>query len=335
MNTDLPLVRQWILLQSLCTRGSWLTVRELAEESGVSEKTIRRDLATFRSAGFPIDEDVGQFGRKSYRIDPRWSKPNIGFTFDEALALYLGRKFLRPLAGTMIWEAAQRAFKKIRATLGDSAIKYLDKIGVAFHETAFGLSDYSGPGEILDNLLIGIEDRRVVFITYRSQRSTESVTYPIHPYSIKRHEGSLYVHGHKPDDGQLRTWKLDRIGQADADPMPFTIPADLDLEARFAGSLGIYDGQDDVRVKIRFAAEVARYVAEKQWHHSQQLTPQKDGSLIVELRLSNTVEVKSWALGFGANAEVLEPAELRREIADDLEGLLSLYSTPHRERAKS
>ena len=186
MNADLPLVRQWILLRSLCSRGCWLTVRELAEESGVSEKTL-------------------------------------------------------------------------------------------------------------------------------------------HPYSIKRHEGSLYVHGHEPDDGQLRTWKLDRIEQADADPMPFTIPADLDLEARFAGSLGIYDGQDDVRVKIRFAAEVARYVAEKQWHHSQQLTPQKDGSLIVELRLSNTVEVKSWVLSFGTNAGILEPESLRDEIREELERALSQY----------
>jgi predicted DNA-binding transcriptional regulator YafY len=307
----------------------------LAEESGVSEKTIRRDLATFRSAGFPIDEQAGEFGRKSYRIDPRWSKPDIGFTFDEALALYLGRKFLRPLAGTMIWEAAQRAFKKIRATLGESALKYLDKVGGAFHETAFGLSDYSGHGEILDNLLIGIEDRRVVFITYRSQRSTESVTYPIHPYCVKRHEGSLYVHGHKPDDGELRTWKLDRIEQANVDPMPFTMPADLDLEARFAGSLGIYDGQDDLHVKIRFTCEVARYVAEKQWHPSQQLAPQNDGSLIVDLQLSNTVEVKSWILSFGANAEVLEPDELRRDIADDLEHMLNLYSTPHPQTARS
>jgi len=307
----------------------------LADESGVSEKTIRRDLATLRSVGFPIEEETGEFGRKSYRIDPRRSKPEIGFTFDEALALYLGRKFLRPFAGTMIWEAAQRAFKKIRATLGESALKYIENAGSAFHETAFGVSDYSGRSEILDNLLIGIEDRMVVFITYRSQRATEPVTYPIHPYCFKRHEGSVYVHGHKPDDGELRTWKLDRIEQADVDTMPFTVPAGLDLEARFAGSLGIYDGQDDVHVKIRFAPAVARYISEKQWHPSQQLASQKDGSLIVELRLSNTVEVKSWVLSFGANAQVLEPDELHREIADDLTQTLSLYSTPQPERAES
>ena len=103
MSAELPLVRQWILLRSLCSRGCWLTVRKLAEESGVSEKTIRRDLATFRFAGLPIDAQTGEFGRKFYRFDPRWSKPDIGFTFDEALTLYLGRKLLQPLAGTICW----------------------------------------------------------------------------------------------------------------------------------------------------------------------------------------------------------------------------------------
>ena len=63
MGCDPPLVRQWIVLQSLCSRGRWLTVRELADESGVSEKTIRRDLATLRSVGFPIEEETGEFDK--------------------------------------------------------------------------------------------------------------------------------------------------------------------------------------------------------------------------------------------------------------------------------
>jgi len=325
MAVDAPLVRQWLLLRSLCSHGDWQTVSELAEQSGVSEKTIRRDLATFRAAGFPIDEQVGPFGRKSYRIDPRWAKPDIAFTFDEALALYLGRKFLQPLAGTMIWQAAERAFRKIRATLGKSVLRYLEKVGNAFDETTFGTSDYSQYGEILDQLLIGIEDQRVVFITYRSLQATEPVTYPIHPYCIRRHRGTLYVHGYKPDDGQLRTWKLNRIERAEVDVMPFTMPADFDPRSCFAGALGIYNGHEDVSVKIRFAPEAARYVAEKRWHSSQRLSRQKDGSLIVTMRLSSTVEVKSWVMSFGSRAEVLEPEKLRHEIAREVQELARCY----------
>jgi hypothetical protein len=38
------------------------------------------------------------------------------------------------------------------------------------------------------------------------------------------------------------------------------------------------------------------------------------------------VEIKSWALSFGAAAEVLEPTELRTEIADDLKQMMEKYN---------
>jgi hypothetical protein len=41
-----------------------------------------------------------------------------------------------------------------------------------------------------------------------------------------------------------------------------------------------------------------RYVQESNWHASQQLTPQNDGSLIAEFQLSGIEEIKSWVLSF-------------------------------------
>ncbi len=120
MERDSPLIRQWILLRTLCARHYGSTVTEMAEEVGVSAKTIRRDLETFQAAGFPLVEAVEDFGRKKWHIDPAKNQPGMSFAFDEAIALYLGRRFLEPLAGTVFWEAAQRAFKKLRARLGQA-----------------------------------------------------------------------------------------------------------------------------------------------------------------------------------------------------------------------
>jgi predicted DNA-binding transcriptional regulator YafY len=97
---------------------------------------------------------------------------------------------------------------------------------------------------------------------------------------------------------------------------------DFDAAAHLAASFGIYDGDGDVTVVVRFLPAVARYVEEARWHKSQVLTPQRDGSLLARFRLSSTVEIKSWLLSFGANALVLEPAELRAAIAAELEHLL-------------
>lgn len=87
------------------------------------------------------------------------------FTLDEAISLYLGRHLLEPLAGTPFWEAAQRAFKKIRSMLGTPALKYIEKFSGMFHQTMVGASDYSKKAEIIDQLMIGIEDAKAVFIT--------------------------------------------------------------------------------------------------------------------------------------------------------------------------
>ena len=58
----------------------------------------------------------------------------LEFTVEEAAALYLGRQFLEPLAGTYFFDGAQRAFQKIRATLGDAALRHLEKLAAAFYQ---------------------------------------------------------------------------------------------------------------------------------------------------------------------------------------------------------
>jgi WYL domain len=50
------------------------------------------------------------------------------------------------------------------------------------------------------------------------------------------------------------------------------------------------------------------------WHASQRLVPQRDGGLIAEFRLNNTEELRSWVLGFGSHATVLEPDGLRAPV---------------------
>ena len=120
-----------------------MTIKDMIHELKVSEKTIRRDLETFQKVGFPLKEVIGDFGRKTWRMEDGKGEPGLNFAYDEAIALYLGRRFLEPLAGTVFWEAAQRAFKKIRATLGQDALKYIDQFGTIFHQTMVGAGDYT------------------------------------------------------------------------------------------------------------------------------------------------------------------------------------------------
>ena len=71
-----PLVRQWILRGTLCAGHYGATVRELAQRMGVHEKTIRRELATRRPVGSPVQDAFCRFGRHT-------SGPKRGFSRQE------------------------------------------------------------------------------------------------------------------------------------------------------------------------------------------------------------------------------------------------------------
>ncbi len=117
--------------------------------------------------------------------------------------------------------------------------------------------------------------------------------------------------------------------------IPFQRPEDFDLQQHLAKSFGVYHGEGDVKVVVRFASSVARYVAESNWHESQKLTQQRDGSLLTEFQLSDTEEIKRWIMSFGQHAVVQEPESLREEIVGELNSLLGAYSAPRRQGAEA
>lgn len=326
--SDVPqLIRHWNLLRSLGARRMGATLRELANDAGVSQKTILRDLDLLRTLGFPLTDEIGHRGRKQWKLDNAAGLPQLNFTLEEAAALYLGRQFLEPLAGTYFFQGAQSAFQKIRATFGDAALRHLEKLAAAFYHKSHGLADYAEKGQLIDDLARAIEDRRLTVITYQSLRATEPVThYDVHPYGLVWHKHALYLIAYSCDHAARRTFKVDRITVADVQGLQFTRPADFDLADFLIGSFGIFhsDGPP-LRVVVRFSSTVARLLQEKSFHPSQQLTSQPDGSLLAEYSLTTFEEFTSWLLSFGPQAEVLEPPSLRDTIAGSLQKALLQY----------
>ena len=171
----------------------------------------------------------------------------------------------------------------------------------------------------------GIEDAKATHIVYRSLQATEPVTYEVCPLGLAFHNGSLYLVADSRDHGELRHFKVDRIDEAEVGPFPFKRPADFNVAEHLARSFGIFHGAGRMTVKVKFLPAVARYVQESHWHDSQQLSPQKDGSLLAEFELSSIEEIKHRLLGFGGKAIALEPPELRQEIAAELHEMLAVY----------
>lgn len=328
MAEDTALTRQWRLLQMLSACRNGTTVRELVAETGVVDKTIRRDLQFLAQLGFPLVETVGDHGRKSWKLESGAGVPALKFNLTEILSLYLARRFLEPLAGTHVWIGAQSAFKKIRSTLGDSATEYLDKLTRVFDQTTLVASDYSNHAELIEQLLIATEDRKITWIVYQSARATEPVSTEVYPLTLVWHRGSLYLLAHAREDDKIKTYKVDRISSVEITSLKFQLPDDLDVQQFLSSSFGIIEGDGTVtKVTIRFDAQVARYVTERKWHASQQLKKQRDGSLLAEFHLGDLREFKAWLLSFGEHAEIIEPQSLKTDVVATIRRMAEVYGT--------
>ncbi|MCA8993605.1 MAG: WYL domain-containing protein [Planctomycetaceae bacterium] len=326
MTDAVPFIRQWGLLRKLTARGALWTLRELADDFGVTTKTIRRDLDALSLVGFRTEERVGPHGEKSWRIETDSILSGLVFDFEEATALYLGRRFLEPLAGTPLWDAAQRAFRKLELGFGKQALTYLDKFATAFHQTAVGGSDYSARGDMIDQLMIGVEDRCVCALDYQSSMADSASIVHVHPYGFVYHRSSLYLVAFAPHRDQLRHYKVDRINSVNVTSKCFDRPSDFQLADHLTGTFGVYHSNDPPhQVRIRFNQDAAQYIREHRWHPSQTLTDQPDGSILVELQLTDLHEVKAWVLSFGAKAVVECPEELRKLVSVDLQSLREFY----------
>jgi predicted DNA-binding transcriptional regulator YafY len=89
-----------------------------------------------------------------------------------------------------------------------------------------------------------------------------------------------------------------------------------------AESFGTIRGDGDFHVALRFTQAYAGLIAEKEWHASQVVEPQPDGSLILRLHVNDLRLIKRWVMYWGAECEVVEPEELRSLVLQEINRML-------------
>ena len=71
----------------------------------------------------------------------------------------------------------------------------------------------------------------------------------------------------------------------------------------------------------------ARVVAERRWHPSQEITDldSTGNSIEITMTLSALEDIARWIMGFGSQAEVIAPPELRKMVAEELKQAAQQY----------
>ena len=101
------------LVNLLRNRRTVLTAQQLADEFGVSLRTIYRDIQKLESSGIPIEGEAGV----GYRIHRSVNLPPLMFDADEVEALMLGVKMVKAWSDSQLSLAAQSALHKIVGAL--------------------------------------------------------------------------------------------------------------------------------------------------------------------------------------------------------------------------
>lgn len=106
-----------------------VTAARLAQESGVSQRQLYRDIATLRAGGALIDGEAGL----GYRLTEDSALPPQSFSRLEIEALSLAIQALPGLADDALNDAAQTALAKIVATLPDAQARYAQHAVIRSH----------------------------------------------------------------------------------------------------------------------------------------------------------------------------------------------------------
>jgi hypothetical protein len=74
-----------------------------------------------------------------------------------------------------------------------------------------------------------------------------------------------------------------------------------------------------------FKRDAVRRAKETIWHPSQVAEPLSDGRLRLILRVGSILEIRNWVLGWGGACEVIRPADLRRDIQEEIRVMARTY----------
>jgi predicted DNA-binding transcriptional regulator YafY len=325
MPRSAEVIRQWSILRDL-EASRRMTIDDLASRTGVTTRTIRRDLEALQSAGFPLFDETHD-GRKYWTLEHRAFKrlDDTGFTLAELSALYFSRTLVECLAATPFQKDVRSAFDKLGGALTPGMRQFLDRLPLVMQAKAEpGAHPAPARGKEIAQLLDATLNHRRIAMRYHSFSSDREKDYAIEPYRVVFAQGALYVVAFVPEYKQIRTFAVDRIRSLSITEERFE-PVELEEEA-FAHSLGVHQGPPE-RIEIIFEPRMARYVKERMWHSSQEIEEREDGTVLLTLNVSNDWALRSWILGFGPLARVVSPPALVTQIVEEIEAAGQRYQS--------
>jgi len=308
------------LVLCLLSTKRFLSVQEIREkvpgyDEGNEEafrRMFERDKAELREIGVPLEtgSNSGREDDQGYRIAERdYVLPEIELTTDEAAAVALAARLWAsaPLAGP-----TGSALLKLRAggtQLGEGPLGIEPRIAVT--EQSF------------DACWQAVRDGRRVRFDYRTVGRPAPEARDVEPWGIVSWRGRWYLVGHDLGRAEARVFRLSRVvGDVTAygEPGAFTRPEGLDLRAMVAGTAAQRQtGTAVIRVRHGSAGDLRRAATST--------AADGPGWDVLEIGFADPERLADRITGYGPDAVVVEPAEVRDAVLLRLRRFLAEVTT--------
>ena len=303
------------LLLLLQNRGHG-TAAELADELGVSVRTVYRDLEALGSAGIPVTTEPGPGG--GCRLLGGYRTQLTGLDAGEAEALFLSG-LPGPAAELGLGSLLARAQRKVLAALPARLREAARLADQRFHLDPRNWFQPQPEHPALEALAQAVwSDRRVRFAYARGDgRAVEREGDAV---ALALKSGLWYLVARVGAD--LRVYRVSRISSVVVRDASFARDPGFDLgafwsewAARFENGLAAIPVTRARRAAARSSASRAWAIRRRAPPANAEPTLESDGWLRRVLVFEKLEYARAQLLGFGADVEVLEPVELRAQLA--------------------
>ena len=172
--------------------------------------------------------------------------------------------------------------------------------------------------DIWKTIYEALDSNSVININYLAEGRTEEETYKIKPFQMIFDNGLWELWGEciNANNKGRKLFNLSRISRVTISGLTakFELPDDYDFLQTVSGFFGCYNDNNLQKYKIRFekGSYAWLYTKDRIWGDNQSIEETENG-YILSFEASQFKPILRWVLGWGNEAEPLEPAKLVSE----------------------
>jgi predicted DNA-binding transcriptional regulator YafY len=289
----------------------------LAKKLEVDVRSVRRYVTMLRDMGIPVESEAGRFG--SYYLRPGFRLPPLMFTNSEILAVVLGLIAARHL-GLSRALAVESAAAKIERVLPD-----------ALRERARALQDVltlnipisqASSEDIIAIMSLATYQCQQVWMEYHG-RSSEKTERVVDSYGVVYHSGFWYCIGYCHLRADIRTFRIDRIGQIKLLETTFTPPTDFDALEYLLTKIATLPDAWFVEALLKTSLSQAQQNVSR----ATGILEAVEGGVMLRMRAESLGWAARFLVSLGCPFTVIRPAELRDELRRLAQFILAMSDT--------